>query len=60
MIGGLGLPELLVILFIILLFFGTERLPELAQALGKSVREFKKAMEDSPEKKKKSGKKLAG
>ena len=39
-VGG---PEVLVIMFIILLLFGGERLPELAKGLGKSIREFKKA-----------------
>jgi sec-independent protein translocase protein TatA len=65
-IGGIGLGELLIILFIILLFFGIDKLPELAKAMGKSVREFKRAMQ--PEEKKtrkkkktkKSKEKLAG
>ena len=39
-IGG---PELMLILFIFLLLFGANKLPELAKGLGKSVREFKKA-----------------
>jgi sec-independent protein translocase protein TatA len=42
-IEGIGGPELLMIMFIILLLFGANRLPELAKGLGKSVREFKKA-----------------
>jgi TatA/E family protein of Tat protein translocase len=40
---GIGTTELLVILFIILLVFGSKKLPELAQGLGKGMREFKKA-----------------
>ena len=36
-------PELLVIIFVILLLFGAKKLPELAQGLGKGIREFKKA-----------------
>ncbi|HEM49306.1 MAG TPA: twin-arginine translocase TatA/TatE family subunit [Caldithrix sp.] len=40
---GIGTTELLVILFIILLVFGAKKLPELAQGLGKGIREFKKA-----------------
>ncbi len=42
-IEGIGGPELIMIMFIILLLFGSNRLPELAKGLGKSVREFKKA-----------------
>jgi TatA/E family protein of Tat protein translocase len=43
---GIGTTELLVILFIILLVFGAKKLPELAQGLGKGIREFKKASND--------------
>jgi TatA/E family protein of Tat protein translocase len=42
-IEGIGGPELMMIMFIILLLFGANRLPELARGLGKSVRDFKKA-----------------
>ena len=42
-IEGIGGPELMMIMFIILLLFGANKLPELAKGLGKSVREFKKA-----------------
>lgn len=45
-IEGLGGPELLLILFIVLLLFGANKLPELARGLGKSVKEFKKAASD--------------
>jgi len=43
---GIGTTELLVILFIILLVFGSKKLPELAQGLGKGIREFKRATTD--------------
>ncbi len=43
---GIGTTELLVILFIILLVFGSKKLPELAQGLGRGIREFKKATND--------------
>jgi sec-independent protein translocase protein TatA len=39
----MGLPELLIILFIVVLIFGANRLPELARGLGKGVRSFKDA-----------------
>ena len=39
-IGG---PELMLILFIFLLLFGANKLPDLARGLGKSIKEFKKA-----------------
>ena len=38
-----GMGELLVILLIILILFGASKLPEIARALGKSIKEFKKA-----------------
>jgi len=40
--GGLGGPELIVILFIVLLLFGSTRLPKLAGSMGKAIKEFKK------------------
>ena len=45
-IQGLGGPELLIILAIILLLFGAKKLPELAKGLGKSMKEFKKAAQE--------------
>ena len=40
---GIGMPEMLIILAVLLLFFGARKLPELARGLGKSMKEFKKA-----------------
>ncbi len=44
---GLGPWELLVIFLVILLLFGAKRLPEIAQGLGKGIREFKKSLKDT-------------
>lgn len=41
-----GTMELLIILAVILLFFGARKLPELGRALGLTAKEFKKAMKD--------------
>jgi sec-independent protein translocase protein TatA len=40
---GMGPTELIIIMFIILILFGAKKLPELAQGLGKGIREFKRA-----------------
>ena len=48
---GLGWPELIIILVIVLLIFGGGRLKGLAKGLGESVREFRKASSEQPEKK---------
>lgn len=46
MFGRLGLPELLIILVIIILIFGANRLPEIGKGLGKGIRNFKDATKD--------------
>jgi len=46
---GLGGPELLAILAIVMLLFGGAKLPALAKGLGQSIKEFKKASKDEPE-----------
>lgn len=45
-IGPLGLPELAIIAFIVVLVFGVGRLPEVGGAVGKGIREFRKATKD--------------
>lgn len=44
---GLGYQELLIILVIVLILFGANRLPELARSLGSSVKEFKKGVAEA-------------
>lgn len=43
LIGNLGGSEVIIILVVLVLFFGAKRIPELARGLGKGVREFKDA-----------------
>ena len=45
-LGPLGLPELAIIAFIVVLLFGVGRLPEVGGAVGKGIREFRKATKD--------------
>ena len=44
---GLGMPELIVILVIVLVIFGASRLPQLGEGLGKAIKGFKKGISDS-------------
>jgi sec-independent protein translocase protein TatA len=43
---GIGMPELLVILVIILIIFGAGRLPEIGSAVGKGIKNFKKSFQE--------------
>lgn len=61
LIGGLGTPELIIILLVVLLLFGGKKIPELMKAMGKGVKNFKdgvsgieKDLNDEPEEKKPS------
>ena len=51
---GLGAPELIIILVILMLLFGGAKLPALAKVLGQSIKEFKHAAKDEPKEEKKS------
>jgi sec-independent protein translocase protein TatA len=54
-IFGLGLPELIIIVLVLLLLFGASKLPELGRSIGGFTREVKKGFgEDEDDKKKKS------
>ncbi|SFB79353.1 sec-independent protein translocase protein TatA [Flexibacter flexilis DSM 6793] len=42
-LGGLGTGEIVLVLLLVLIFFGAKKIPELARGLGKGIREFKDA-----------------
>ena len=46
---GLGVPELVIILVIVLIIFGPRKLPDIGKALGSSLRELKKSAADKDE-----------
>jgi sec-independent protein translocase protein TatA len=43
MFGNIGTGEIMLVVLFILIFFGAKKIPELAQGLGKGIREFRKA-----------------
>ena len=43
MLGRIGIPELIIILMIIILIFGVNRLPEIGRGIGKGIKNFKDA-----------------
>ena len=45
-IGGLGTPELIIIVLVVLLLFGGKKIPELMHGMGKGVRSFKDGMNE--------------
>ena len=46
---GLGVPELLIILVIVVVIFGATRLPQIGEGLGKGIRNFRSAAREPPE-----------
>ena len=46
---GIGFPELMIILVIIMIIFGAGKLPEIGAAFGNSIKNFKKSMKDAEE-----------
>ena len=51
LIGPLGLPEMLIILAIVILIFGANRLPELGKGIGAGIKNFKSSMKEGTEQK---------
>jgi sec-independent protein translocase protein TatA len=49
---GLGFPELIVILVIVIVIFGSSRIPELGRGLGEGIRNFRRGMKGDEEEKK--------
>jgi sec-independent protein translocase protein TatA len=47
--GGIGFPEMVVILVIALIIFGPNKLPQLGEGLGKAIKSFKQGMRDGNE-----------
>lgn len=47
MLGGIGVPELIIIFFIVLLLFGAGKIPKIAKDLGGGIREFKNSLNKS-------------
>jgi sec-independent protein translocase protein TatA len=45
---GIGMPELIIILIIILIIFGAGKLPEIGSGIGKGIKNFKKATQEPP------------
>jgi sec-independent protein translocase protein TatA len=46
---GLGVPELLIILVIIIVIFGASRLPQIGEGVGKGIKSFRAALREPPE-----------
>jgi sec-independent protein translocase protein TatA len=49
--GPLGLPEMLIILAIVILIFGANRLPELGKGVGSAIKNFKSSLKEGTEEK---------
>ena len=46
--GRLGLPELMIIFFIVVIIFGANRLPQLGRGIGSAIKNFKEGIKDEP------------
>jgi len=49
MLGGIGMPELIIILVIVLIIFGAGKLPQIGEGLGKGIRNFRKSTKNQEE-----------
>jgi len=47
--GNIGTTEILIVVLFVLIFFGAKKIPELAQGLGKGIREFRRAAKEVSE-----------
>lgn len=48
MFKSLGVPEIILILVIVLIFFGVGKLPQVGDAMGRAIRNFRKGQKDEP------------
>ena len=55
---GIGMPELIIILVIILIIFGAGKLPEIGSGIGKAMRNFKQGVSDIEDQNKQEPKKI--
>ena len=53
-IGGLGVPEILIIVFALIFLFGAKKIPDLARGIGKGIKEFKDAKKPDKEEERES------
>ena len=60
LLGGLGLPEILLIALVVLLLFGGKKIPELMKGIGKGVRSFKDGVNGVEDKKEEDKKEDSG
>ncbi|HEX9860457.1 MAG TPA: twin-arginine translocase TatA/TatE family subunit [Nitrospirota bacterium] len=51
MLGGIGVPELLILLVIVIIIFGAGKLPQIGEGMGKAISNFKKSVKDGDDKK---------
>jgi len=47
--GRIGLPEVIMVLFIVIIVFGANRLPQLGRGIGSAIRNFKSGMKENPD-----------